>query len=189
MQRATLTEPLRRFKSSDFEQVAQFKAIAKAIAKQTNIMVASILSDETIPDWKRAGDYATPQQLADLSIFCSDCLVQFVIKDLGPESALGRLDAGLIADIFDLVRVMYGDFATGDRSGRLTFEESLRARDIEDPHDVQYLTRLIDQLMDVSPASATSQNGRKVEKLRVLFDEHRRSFAYTLHTALHTLLQ
>lgn len=183
IQRVSLTDPLRRFSDSDFAQTKLFETLAKAIAKQTNVMVESLLNDETIPDWKRVGDYATPHQIADLSILCSDCLVQFSIKELKLESVLVRLNAGLIADILNLVRLMYGDFVTGDVNGRLTFEESLESRDINDPQDIRYLTRLLDQLMNI-PQAPKNTRDVKVQKLRKLFSEHRRAFAYTLHTII-----
>jgi hypothetical protein len=184
IQRVSLTDPLRRFDDSDFGQFTLFKTLAKAIAKQTNIMVESILSDEGIPDWKSAGDYAAPEQLADLSIFSSHCLVQFAAKDLKLESVLVRRDAGLIADMFSLVRIMYGDIATGDPMGGLTFEESLQSRDINDPNEILHLTRLLDQLMDIPQEPNNSHRDAKILKLQKLFDGHGRAFAYTLHSVL-----
>ncbi len=184
IQRGSLIDPLRRFNASDFAQFKLFQTIAKAIAKQTNLMVESLLFDEEIPDWRRVGDHATRHQIADLSILCSDCLVQFTIKDLKLEPVFFQPNAGLILDIFDLVRLMYGDFATGDAIGRLTFEESLGSRDVNDPQDIRYLTRLLDQLLDIPRAPKNMQRDVKIQKLRRLFIEHRRAFAYTLHSVI-----
>ncbi len=184
IQRVSLVDPLRRFNGSDFAQFKLFNTLAKAIATQTSIMVESLLGDEAILDWKKVGDYATTHQIADLSILCSDCLVQFTIKDLKLDGALPPLNAGLIVDILSLVRLMYGDFATGDTFGLLTFEESLESRDVNDPQDIRYLTRLLDQLMNIPQSPKNPQREAKIHKLRTLFSEHRRAFSYTLHSVL-----
>jgi len=185
IQRATLVDPLHRFRNSHYAgKPKRLETIAKAIAKQTNLMVEALLTDAAIPDWKRAGDAATLQQIADLSIFCSDCLLQFTIKDLDRASGPAWLDADVIADILDLVSLMYGDFATGGPASGMTFDQSLQSRDPNDPDDIRYLTRLLDQLMAVEQTSATSQREAKMQKLQGLLAEHRRAFAYTLHSAL-----
>jgi hypothetical protein len=184
IQRVSLTDPLRRFNDSNFTHVKAFKIIAKAIAQQTNMVVESVLSDDAIPDWKGAGDYASPERIADLSIFCSDCLVQFAIRDLKLESALVRLDAGLIADMFSLIRLMYGDFATGNATDELTFGESLESRDFRDILGILHLTILLDQLMNVPPEPNDSHRDAKIQKVQKLFQGHGRAFAYTLHSVL-----
>jgi hypothetical protein len=189
IRQVTLIDPLRRFNEDQYFSLSKLhNRIATALAKQTNQMVEALLSDQAIPDWKRAGDCATPQQISDLSIFCSHCLVQFTIKDLQVQSvelALAWLnDGGLRADISDLTRVMYGDFVAEDRAGGLTFEESLASRDLSDPQDMRYLTRLLDQLMGLVEMRESSQRDVKIRKLRKLLNDHSHSFAYTLHSVL-----
>jgi hypothetical protein len=47
-----LAEPLQRFTVARRQgNFAQFRAVAAALAKQTTLMVESLLSNEAIPDW------------------------------------------------------------------------------------------------------------------------------------------
>jgi hypothetical protein len=189
IQQVSLVDPLRRLNEDEYFGPSKlYKTIAKALARQTNLMVEAFLSDQTILDWKRIGDCATLQQISDLSIFCSHCLVQFTVKHLqnptGKSTVAWLDDGGLVADISDLARLMYGDFASGSRTGGLTFEESLASRDLGDPQDIRYLTRLLDQLLGLTETPDSSQRDAKIQRVRKLFHDHRRSFSYTLHSVL-----
>ena len=189
LQQITLADPLRRFNNNrNFSSSKRYNPIAKALAKQTSLIVEAILSDQAIPDWREAGDCATPQQISDLCILCSHCLVQFTAKNMQVESvelALAWLDdSGLRADIWELISLMYGHFAAGVGTGGLTFEESLVLRDLDDPQDLRYLTRLLDQFMDVAQVPENPRREIKTQKLQKLFAAHQRAFAYTLHTVL-----
>jgi hypothetical protein len=189
LRQVTLTGPLQRFNNNQYFSGSKlYDRIAKALAKHTNLIVDALLSDASIPDWRKAGDRVTVQQVSDLSIFCSHCLFQFSVKDLQnqlDESASARLeDRGLRADISDLIRLMYGDFVTGAHTGGFTFDESLASRDLEDPEDIRYLTRLLDQLMGLTEVPEGTLREREIQELRRLFRAHGRAFAYTLHTVL-----
>lgn len=184
IQRVTLTDPLQRFNDSEyFGKFKVFRTIANGIAKQTNAMVESLLSDDRIPDWQRSDETITSLRLSDLSILCSHYLVQFALTDVRDDSAVARLETGLRAEIFDLVRLMYGDFARESSIDALTFHESLETGDLEDSQELWYLTRLLDQLIGVGQAADRGQRDAKVQKLRELF-EGQRAFAYTLHSVL-----
>jgi len=186
LRQVTLTDPLRRFNDNQyFSSSKLYNRIAKALAKQTNILVEALLFDLAIPDWKKVGDRATVGDISDLSIFCSHCLFQFTVKELQFQSAVAWLDdGGLRADISDLIRLMYGDFTSGYRTGGLTFDESLASRDLDDPEDIRYLTRLLDQLLGLTEAPESPRREKEIQKLRKLFGAHTRAFAYILHTAL-----
>jgi hypothetical protein len=79
---------------------------------------------------------------------------------------------------------MYGHFAADVGTGGLTFEESLVSRDLDDAQDLRYLTRLLDQFMDVAQVPGNPRREIKAQKLQKLFAAHQRAFAYTLHTVL-----
>src|ERR1700737_4585673 len=83
LRQVTLTDPLRRFNVNQyFSSSKLYNRIAKALAKQTNLLVEALLFDLAIPDWKKVGDRATVGDILDLSIFCSHCLFQFTVKEL-----------------------------------------------------------------------------------------------------------
>lgn len=184
IQRVTRTEPLQRFSDAEsFGHFPFFKPIARALARQTNDMVESLLSDEAIPDWTSLGECATPQQLMDLSIFCSHCLVQSTIQGVKAPSALARLHAGLRSDLSHLVYRMYGNFATTSPLGAITFDESLQMRNLDDDFEIRDLTRLLDRLMGLENGNDPHREV-KIQKLRAIFTVHQRAFAYRLHGIL-----
>jgi hypothetical protein len=184
IQRVALVEPLQRFNDvEEFGYFPLFKSLARALAKQTSLMVESLLSDQAIADWASAGESATVQQLRDLGIFCSHCLVQFAIKGMHAKPGAARLPAGLTADLSDLVRLMYGDFATKSPLGAITFDESLQSRNLDDAVEIRDLTRLVDQLLGIECADNANRDV-KIEKMRGLITAHRRAFAYKLHGIL-----
>lgn len=180
VQRLVLTEPLQRFKDVQyFGSYPTFQSVARSLAKQTHAIVESLLSDDAIPDWARVADSATPQQLTDLAILCSHCLMQFTIKNVNRATTSG-VDAGASADLSDLVHLMYGYFATKSPSGAITFEESLQCRNLEDDLDIRDLTRLLDQLMGIEGRD-NSHREIKINKLRDLLTSHAQAFAYRVH--------
>jgi hypothetical protein len=185
VQLATLNEPLRRFSETESGgRFRCFKSIARALARQTADFAESLVSDDAIPDWASLLESATPQQLADLGIFCSHCLVQFTLQGVKGQSALARLDAaGLRGDLSELVRIMYGTFATTSPLGAVTFDESLQMRDLEDDIEIRDLTKLLDQLMGLETFD-NSHRDVKVRKLKALFSVHRRALEYRLHVIL-----
>lgn len=182
IQRVTFTEPWRRFNDVENRYFPPFKSLAKALARQTKLMVESLLADAAIPDWASAGESAQAQQLIDLSIFCSHCLVQFTVNSVEPKSVDTSLPAGLRTALFDLVHRMYGDFATKSPLGAITFDESLQSRNLDDDLEIRDLTRLLDQLMDID--GSDSHREVKIQKLRTLLTAHRRAFEYRLHSVL-----
>jgi hypothetical protein len=149
---------------------------------QTNVMVDSLLSDASVAHWKKAGDGATTQQISDLSVFCSQCLIQFTLMSLGSEPARVSLNPVLGADRLELVRLMYGDFSRGSATVGLTFDKSLGLGNLNDPQEIHRLTELVDQLICIQHVSDDWQREVKIQKLQELFGEHQRAFAYTLHS-------
>jgi len=189
LRQVTLTDPLRRFNDNQyFSSSKLYIRIAKALARQTNLMVETLVSDLVIASGEKVGDRALVQQISDLSIFCSHCLFQFTVNDLklrSDELAVAWLDdGGLRADISDLIHLMYGDFAAGYNPGGLTFDESLASRDLDDPEDIRYLTRLLDQLIGLTGLPQSPRREIEIQKLRKLLCAHTRAFAYILHTVL-----
>jgi hypothetical protein len=181
IQRITLTVPLRRFNAvEDLGYFPLFKSIAKSLAKQTQLMVEELLCDSAIPDWAEAGNNVTPEQIMDLGTFCSQCLVQFTIKRLESASSNASFPPSLGADLTDLARVMYGDFAPTATPGAITFVESLQLRNLEDDVEIRDLTRFVDQLMGLDGHDNSCREA-KIQKVRALFSAHTRVFAYRLH--------
>jgi hypothetical protein len=180
----TFVHPLQRFSDVEgFGYFPLFKSLAKSLAKQTSLIVVSLLSDEAIPQWTNAGESATAQQLSDLGIFCSHCLVQFALKELQARSAGSELPADLQADLCDLVRLMYGDFASRPQLGSITFDESLQSRNLDDDIEIRYLMRFVDQLLAIEDGGDSNRDV-KMRKIRELIISHSRAFAYKIHGVL-----
>jgi len=184
IQQITLSEPLEHFARSGFYGKPKiFRTIATSLAKQTSFVIESLLADERIEDWSRAAESITGQRLRDLGILCSNYILHFALQEAGGGAARTRLDTGLRTELFDLARLMYGDFAKEHSIEALTFRESMESADLNDPQEMWYLTRLVDQLLGVDPLSDNSQRDLKMQKLQEHFSDQR-AFAYTLHSAL-----
>jgi hypothetical protein len=177
----TLIEPLQRFAVAQrLGNLPHLSAVAAALAQQTKLMVESLVSNEAIPDWASAGRSATNEQFANLSIFCSHCIVQSTIHSVKLKCNSTRINERLLADLHGLIRVMYGDFGANSPLGAITFDELLELHNFDDELDLSNLTKLLDQCLQKAQPDDLYR-AVKVRHLRALLTEHRRAFAYPIH--------